>query len=135
MMLRFLFRSARPLSLDVGLVFFRVATGVLMLTHGWPKVANFAERMERFSDPLGIGKPLSLAGAAFSEFLCSLLLMLGLFTRAALIPLIFTFTIICFVVHGADPVAKREIPFLFLIAYVTLFFTGPGKYSVDALRE
>lgn len=134
-MLKALFNSTKPLSLDVGLFFFRVTVGLLMLPHGWPKLANFAERMDRFSDPLGIGKVLSLSGAVFAEFFCSVLLILGLFTRAALVPLLFTFAVITFVVHGADPIGEKETPILFLVCYIVLFFTGPGKFSVDGLRK
>jgi putative oxidoreductase len=124
--------NSKPISVDVGLLIFRVVVGVLMLPHGWPKLANFAERMEKFSDPLGIGSTLSLTGTVIAEFFCSLLLILGLFTRAALIPLIFTFIIITFVVHGDDPLGDRETQLLFLTCYLVLLFTGPGKYSIDA---
>jgi putative oxidoreductase len=107
----------------------------MVALHGWPKLANFGERMGRFSDPLGIGSAASLAGAVTAEFFCSLLLMAGLFTRAALIPLIFTFVVICFVVHGDDPAKEKENALLFLVSYVVLFLTGAGKYSVDAWRK
>jgi Predicted membrane protein len=127
--------GTKPLQLDVSLLIFRVAVGLMMLPHGWPKLANFAERAERFSDPLGIGKTLSLSGTVLAEFFCSLLLIAGLFTRAALIPLIFTFVIICFVVHGSDPIGEKETPLLFLLSYIVLFLTGPGKYSVDGLKK
>lgn len=130
-----LFRSSRPLSLDMGLAFFRVVVGLLVLTHGWPKLMNFAERMERFSDPLGIGKPLALAGTVLAEVFCSMFLIMGLFTRAALVPLIFTFTVICFVVHGADPIGDKETPIMYLTSFIVLFLAGPGKYSVDGLRK
>ncbi|MFZ6002086.1 MAG: DoxX family protein [Bacteroidota bacterium] len=130
-MIRF-FSNSKPLSLDLGLLFFRVVVGLMMLPHGWPKLANFTERMEKFSDPLGIGTTASLAGAVFAEFFCSLFLVLGLFTRAALVPLIFTFVVITFVVHGADPVGDKETPLLFLVSYIVLFLTGPGRFSVDA---
>ncbi len=130
-----IFSSAKPWQLDVGLLIFRVLVGLMMLPHGWPKLIHFAERAQRFSDPLGIGKPLSLSGTVLAEFFCSLFLIAGLFTRAALIPLIFTFMVICFLVHGADPISEKETPLLFLISYVVLFFTGPGKYSVDGFRK
>ncbi len=134
-MLKGIFNSSKPISLDLGLLFFRVVVGLMMLPHGWPKLINFAERMERFSDPLGIGRTLSLSGAVFAEFFCSLFLIAGVFTRAALVPLIFTFIVISFVVHGADPIGDKETQLLFLASYVVLFLTGPGKYSVDGLRK
>ncbi len=128
--------TSRPVSIDLGLLMFRVVVSLLMVVyHGWPKLANFADRMDRFSDPLGIGSTLSLSGAVLAEFFCSILLALGLFTRAALVPLIFTFVMICFVVHGDDPIKEKENAILFLLGYIVLFFTGSGRYSVDALRK
>ncbi len=128
--------TSRPVSVDVGLLIFRAVVGLMMVAyHGWPKLANFTDRMNRFSDPLGIGSTLSLSGAVLAEFFCSILLALGLFTRAALVPLIFTFVMICFVVHGDDPIKEKENAVLFLLSYVVLFFTGAGRYSVDGLRS
>jgi putative oxidoreductase len=35
------------------------------------------------------------------------------------------------IAHDGDPFSKKEKSFLFLIAFVVLYFTGPGKYSID----
>ena len=32
-----------------------------------------------------------------------------------------------------DPFGERELAFVYLIAFVTLFFTGPGRYSLGKL--
>jgi putative oxidoreductase len=105
--------------------------GGALLTHGWPKLTNFSERMEKFRDPLGLGSELSLALIVFAEVFCSIFLMLGLYTRLALIPLIIAMSVIFFIVHGNDPFGEKEKAFLFLAAFLTLFFTGPGKFSLD----
>jgi len=49
-----------------------------------------------------------------------------------LLPLIFTMFTIVFIVHANDPFSKQELGLLYLLPYITIFFTGPGKYSVDA---
>jgi putative oxidoreductase len=60
------------------------------------------------------------------------LLLLGLFTRPALIILIGCTTIIAFSIHGQDPLSDKEHALLYLFAYIAIFLTGAGRYSVDA---
>lgn len=125
----------KPLSIDLGLLLLRIASGGLMLiNHGWPKISNFAEKADRFADPFGIGSTASLLLVIFAEFFCSSLLILGLLTRYSLIPLIITMVVAAFVVHAGDPFREIESALFFLISYVVLFLTGAGKYSADHIR-
>lgn len=119
---------------SVGLVFLRLGLGVFMLAlHGWGKLTRLANGNMAFADPLGIGQGTSLVLATFAEFACSILLVLGLFTRLACVPLIVTMAVAAFMVHGGDPWAKKELAYLYLSGYLALIFMGPGKFSVDAL--
>ena len=116
---------------DLGVLILRLSFGALMLVaHGIPKLTNFPSAS--FPDPLGIGATLSMSLALFAEVFCSLLLMLGLWTRLALISLITNMLVIILMVHKLDPFKLKELAVIFLIAYVGLFFTGAGKFSVDA---
>lgn len=123
--------SKQPYSIDLAILILRVCMGAFMLTHGWPKLANYSERLEKFRDPIGLGSELSLTLTVFAEFFCSIFIMLGLYTRIALIPLIIAMSVISFVVHGNDPFGDKEKALLFLSAFVVLFFTGPGQFSLD----
>jgi putative oxidoreductase len=128
--------STAPFSLDLGLLLLRVtAGGTLLLFHGLSKLTNFAERKETFSDPLGVGSTFSLSLVVFAEFFCSALIILGAYTRLALIPLIINMSVIMFIVHGDDPLKERELPLFFLSSFITLFLTGPGKMSVDGMMK
>ena len=129
-MKRLLF-STRIYAMDVALLLLRVGSSLMMLTHGWPKIANFSEYLNRFADPLGLGPALSLQGAIFAEFFCAILVALGLLTRVAVIPLIFTMAVAAFIVHGGDPFGDKELSLLYLVIFAILFITGPGKYSLD----
>lgn len=129
------FWSTKPLSLDLGLLVTRLALAVFMLPHGYSKLAHFTERMDNFSDPLGIGHTPSLTLAVFAEFFCSILLGLGLFTRFALVPLIVAMATAAFVVHAGDPFGDKEKALLYLVPYIGLFFTGPGGLSLDRLLK
>ena len=102
-----------------------------MITHGLPKLTNMLAGTSKFGDPFGMGSNLSLGLTVFAEFVCSILLILGLATRLALIPQIITMAVAAFVVHATDPFGKKEMALLYLVVLVALFIMGPGKYSVD----
>lgn len=123
--------SWRPLALDLGLLILRLFFGAAMLTHGYPKLQRVLDGNFQFGDPLGVGPEVSLILAVFAELICSALLIVGALTRLATIPLIVTMVVAFFVVHGTDAFGDKEMAFLYLGAYLTLFFTGPGKYSAD----
>ena len=103
----------------------------MMLTHGIDKLANFSERSGRFYDPFGIGSPASLALAVFAEVVCAALLIPGIYTRLAALPLAITMMVAAFLRHAADPFATKEKALLFLVMYLVIACTGPGRFSVD----
>jgi len=125
--------SSTPSALQrsIALLIGRLAFGGMMLAHGWPKLAGFAERSSVFPDPLGVGSATSLAMAVFAEFFCAILVMLGLGTRLVLIPLIITMFVAGFIHHANDPFSMMEKSLLFLSGYIVLFILGPGKISLD----
>ena len=121
--------------IDIGLLLLRLVFGAAMLFgHGWSKMMKlFTESPIEFADPIGLGPAFSLGLTVFAEVLCSLLIMLGLFTRWALIPLIITMLVAFLVVHISDPFPRMEKAILYLTVYITLILTGPGKYALDDL--
>ncbi len=130
-MLKF-FWSTKSYSTDVGLLLLRIVLGTLMMSHGWDKLMNFADA-EKFPDPLGVTGPVSAMLTIFAELICSGFLVLGLFSRAALIPLIFTMLVVIFIVAAGTDLGEREHAILFLVPYISLWLTGPGRYSIDGL--
>src|SRR5690606_413029 len=92
------------------LLVLRISASGMMLTHGFPKFMKIIEGNMQFGDPFGIGAGASLVLAAFAEFICSILIILGLATRWAVIPLIITMATAAFLVHGSDPFGKQELP-------------------------
>ena len=121
-------------NIDCGLFLIRVAIGSLMLfSHGLGKLSGFSEMFHSFPDPLGISPEASYSLTVFAEFFCSLFLILGLFTRVAAITLSINMAVIAFVMQLHEPWNKKEFAVLFLIPYLTILFTGAGKYSLDYL--
>lgn len=106
----------------------RVLLGGLLLSHGLQKVAAFGTLSSTFPDPLGVGGVKSLLLAIFAEVFCSVALIAGFLHRLALIPLIFTMGVATFVIHGADPFAAKELPFVYMVMLVLLFLAGPGRF-------
>lgn len=103
-----------------------------MLTHGVPKLIKlFGDEEILFADPFGLGPGITLALAVFAEFLCSILILIGLATRLAVIPLIITMASAFFIVHAADPFQNKELSIIYLLIYVVLLITGAGKYALD----
>lgn len=109
----------------------RIVFGVLLMSHGIAKWANFQEMSAVFPDPLGVGSTLSLVLAIFGELVCSMAFIVGFLYRLVMIPMIFTMCIAFFVIHSQDPFSTKELAFVYLVVFVLMYIIGPGKYSVD----
>ena len=119
---------------SLGLLILRVGLGCLMLFgHGWDKLANFAEYAKGFPDPIGVGPKTGLALAVFAEFFCSILLILGIGTRLATIPLIATMSVAAFIVHANDPWQNKELAIVYLTGFAALLVAGGGALSLGSL--
>ncbi len=127
--------NSEPLGEEFGVLLLRISAGGGMLwLHGWPKLMHFAERMDSFTDPFGIGPVASLSLIVLAEVVCAALVVLGLWTRAALIPLIIAMAVVVFMVKSGDPWSERETALFYLVAYVALLLTGSGRFSIDRIK-
>lgn len=113
------------------LLVYRIAIAAMMLTHGWPKFMKVVSGDFRFGDPLGLGKEVSLVLATSAEFLGSLLIIVGLYTRTGAFLGACTMATAAFIVHAEDPFSGKEKALLFLSFYLFLMVVGPGKHSLD----
>ncbi|WP_324719107.1 DoxX family protein [Salinimicrobium sp. HB62] len=117
---------------DLGLAFLRIGAGALMLTHGTPKLLKlFSSEEITFADPFGLGMGITLALVVFAEFICSILVIIGLGTRVAVIPLLITMSTAAFYIHASDPFQRKELALIHLLIFAVLLITGAGKYSLD----
>ncbi len=118
---------------SIGLFVLRVGmAGLLLLGHGWDKVTHMAARAQSFPDPLHIGSRPSFGLVVFAETACALFVALGLFTRAALIPIILFLCVGFFLYLAHAPFSQKELAIVYLVPFVALFFTGPGRFALDA---
>ncbi len=134
-MLKLLKLSFLPKSPDYGLLILRVALGFsMLLLHGRGKLLDFSGTVAKFPALLGLPANVNLGLAIFAEVFCSTLLIAGLFTRFAALALAITMGTAFFIVHKSSLIAgpgSGELAMVYLVAYVTLLFTGAGKFSVD----
>ncbi len=127
--LRLEFIASSP---DVGLLLLRLWLGLSMLwLHGWSKLMVLFSGKISFLDPLGIGEIPSFLLTVLAEVGCSVLLVLGLFTRWAAFILAFTMAVAFFIVNSANLKGNGELAWLYLGGYLVLFAAGAGKFSVD----
>lgn len=95
---------------------------------------NFSVLSDSFPSVLGFGSYTTLMVSIFCEFCCSLFLIAGLLHRLVLIPMIVTMAVAFFDIHDAM-MPEGELALIYLIVFIILFFTGPGRYSFDYLID
>ncbi len=119
-------------SFSIGALIMRLGFGGLMLTHGIPKMLEvFNGNLEVVGDPLGVGALLTSILVIIGEVISPLLIIVGYKVRLTAIPAIITMAVAAFMIHGADPLAKKEMALLYLTGYIAIGLMGAGKYSVS----
>jgi putative oxidoreductase len=115
----------------------RLAVGLLFLSTGWGKVHSL-DKVTAFFVKLQIPAPgLNAVVVGYSELICGALLVIGLCTRLATLPLIVSMIVAILTaklsdIHGLfDLVAADE--FTYLCILVMLLIIGPGQLSLDAI--
>lgn len=108
----------------------RLFFGVLFFVHGLDKLMNFSVLSETYPSFFGLGSYMTLMLAVFSEFCCSLFLIAGLLERIMVLPMIVAMGVAFFDVHDAM-MPEGELSLIYLVMFIILFFTGPGRYSLD----
>lgn len=116
---------------NTALLVLRLGFGILLIHHGYEKFSNFHQTEGFMMNFMGIGKSTSTALVIFAEFFCAGLVILGLFTRLACIPIIILFIVIIFKATNADFFGKSELPVAYLTGSLAILFAGAGRISVD----
>jgi putative oxidoreductase len=112
----------------------RLFFGILFFSHGLDKMINFNELSYAYPSVLGFGSYMTLMLSIFSEFACSIFLIAGLLVRITVIPMIAAMAVAFFDIHdGMFP--DGELSLIYLVLFVILYITGPGRYSFDYLID
>ena len=121
---------------SLGLLLLRIIGGIMMVyNHGWRKITADPEKWNRLghalTDFIGLEFLSTFFGfmAAFSESVCALLIVIGLFTRPASILLFFTM-FVAIMNHIIDN-EMPELAIMYCLSSLVLILSGPGKFSLD----
>ncbi len=122
---------------NFGLLVMRLGLGVMMITHGYPKLTGGPALWERVGGAMGnIGVHAypTFWGfmAAATEAVGGLLLLLGLAFRPACLLLCFTMVMAALShFHRGQELSEASHAIELAFVFFGLLFVGPGKYSVD----
>jgi putative oxidoreductase len=113
----------------------RLTLGVVFMGTGWGKLHNL-EKVTGFFTELGIPAPgFSAVLASSAELICGALLLCGLLSRLAAIPLIVVMTVAILTakidnLHGiSDLLGFEEWTYIVLALWIAV--AGPGPLSLD----
>jgi putative oxidoreductase len=121
----------KNLTLNLGLLILRFGFSIGLITHGFGKFLKVINGNFKFGDPIGIGVAPSLILASFGEFIAPIFIIVGWKTRLFSIFPAFTMLVAFTIAHDGDPFSRKEKSLIYLIAFIAIYLTGPGKYSVD----
>lgn len=115
----------------------RVTVGWVFVSTGWGKLHNLQKIIDYFTE-LGIPYPQYQAPfASATEFFCGFLVLVGLATRVAAIPLIFVMLVAIRSAQWENIDSPAALFGLVESAYIAIFawlaIAGPGPISVDGL--
>jgi putative oxidoreductase len=117
----------------IGLLAFRIALGLIFFSHGYPKLAHSGAGMQGFFVQHGLpGYFVYISGVL--EVFGGILLVLGLFTRAAALLLAVEMGVAIWKVHSAGgylAVHDYEFPLALATGCLALATVGAGLLSLD----
>lgn len=124
--------------LNIGLLILRITLGGLMLFHGVAKALGGIKFVEYTLVEKGIPDFIAY-GVFLGEIVAPICIILGFLARPAALVYAFTMLVAICLVHGheictitATGGLAIELPLLYLLGGVVLFFTGAGKYAFKA---
>ena len=119
-------------SLNLGLLVLRAVAGFSMaFAHGMGKIPPSEGLIRSAGEDMGFAGLFFAWAAGLSEFIGGILVGLGLMTRPAAFFNVVTMFVAFFIHHAADPFARKEKALLYLVIFLFILITGPGKHSLD----
>jgi putative oxidoreductase len=117
----------------------RLVLGWVFFQSGWGKLHDLGQVTQYFSE-LGLPAPAFQATlASTTEFVCGSLLLVGLATRFAVVPLVVTMTVAIRTAQWEQVDSLGSlfglVEFLYITLLVWLGTSGAGPLSIDSLLE
>jgi len=124
---------------DVGRLILRLTVGVLMLLHGIAKLTGGIGFIVDVVTKAGLPAPFAYL-VYVGEVLAPILLIIGLWTRAAAIIVVIDIIVAIALVHGGELLALNdaggwalELQGLYLFGALAIAFVGAGRYSLGGI--
>ncbi|WP_417352212.1 DoxX family protein [Flavobacterium alkalisoli] len=125
--------KVQSLNTDLATLLLRLIFGGMFVYYGFMKAAHYETIAPMFQDIIGIGAKLSFNLVIFAELVCGFLVLIGLLTRFAIIPVFITMIVAYFIAHANDSFDVKAIAFVYMLLCLVIFILGSGKYSADAV--
>ncbi len=118
--------------IHIALLIFRIALSLeLIFAHGLKKLGIGVVEAEKVPNPLNLPEAFNSLFADAANLFFPVFVILGFFTRAAVLPILAVTLTGYFVLHWNDALLIKDTPFMYSLCYLFLLFVGPGKYSID----
>ena len=116
-------------------LFIRLFVGVMLFRFGMRQMLSYSAISQSFPDVMGIDGHTALAVMIGIEIVCSLLIMVGLFTRfsclPAMVPMGVAVNRMLSMANVSDIADLGAMHPVFLGVFVFIILAGPGKVSLD----
>jgi putative oxidoreductase len=122
-----------PINNDLGLLLIRVWFCIsLFVKHGIEKVFHYSDMLTKFPDPIHVGPTVGLTFAMIADFVCTLLIIIGLGTRLSALFMVINLLVIFIFMHQFSFMdGHAELVYVYLGLAIFIVIAGPGKYSLD----
>jgi len=120
---------------DLGALMLRIGVGVIFIHAGWGKVMGI-EGTQTFFGNIGIPAPVIMAWfVALAELIGGALILAGARIRypALLMAVIMVVAILTTKLDQEAVFRAARLDLMLLLASLSLFFTGAGRFSVDGV--
>ena len=136
----FMFNAGHTYS-NLSRLFLRLFTGIMFLQMGVRQMTHFEEFANAVVGSMGLPGENALVAIIVLEIVCAVFIILGLFTRIALLPSIGVMIYAETVMIAATKVSSAGqmfifepgYPLMFLGIFAYMLLAGPGKISLDYL--
>jgi len=125
-------------NIDVAKLIIRLSLGIMMLFHGVDKIRNGISGVKHLIAKAGLPEFLAY-GVYVGEVLMPIFIILGLYARVASIVVGFTMVFAIFLAYGGalfslgkHGAPLMELPFLYLVLSLSVFFLGSGRYALNS---
>ena len=116
----------------LSLLAFRVLLSLEMIyAHGLKKLGVGVTEAEHVPNPLHLPEAFNNLFADAANLFFPVLVIVGLFTRLSILPILAVTLTGYFVLHFHDAPLIKDTPYMYSLSYLLILVLGPGKYSLD----